>query len=125
MGDVRKRRRTIEEDIENGTDKSDNSVWEGERILKPKTNRERNKLTRDALSRAFLGSEWKIAQALDKLFDKDPEAYINAVAKLANYVLPKYSSAEIIDNTPKKVELNVGDMSVEELKKMMNDIDGE
>lgn len=124
MGKLHKYNRKMEKSNEEIKKEGKSNQWsDGSLMKKPRTKREMNKLTREALSHAFVGSSYKIAEALEKLFEKDPEAYINAVAKLANYVLPKYSSAEIIDKTPKKVEINVGDMSVEELKNMMNNLD--
>ncbi len=81
------------------------------------------RLSREAVARALEGSSWKIQQALDQLFEKDPEAYISAIAKIMNYAVPKMSSTEVIDKTPKKVELNLSEnTSADDLKKMLNDM---
>ena len=61
--------------------------------------------------------------ALDKLFDQNPEAYINAVSKLLNYTVPKLTSSEINDNTTKKVKIELNDdVSIEELRAKLDEI---
>ena len=73
---------------------------------------------------ALEGHSTKIRLALDKLFDQNPEAYINAVSKLLNYTVPKLSSSEITDNTTKKVKIELNDdVSIEELRAKLDDID--
>ena len=82
------------------------------------------KISRNALTWALEGHSTKIRLALDKLFDQNPEAYINAVSKLLNYTVPKLSSSEITDNTTKKVKIELNDdVSIEELRAKLNDID--
>jgi len=112
----------------------------GERVLKPKSRtlptltpeienikptRGKAKTTamsRNALAWALEGHSTKIKIALEKLFDKDPEAYINAVAKLMNYTVPKLSSSEITDNTSKRIKIDFNeDISVEELRKRLDE----
>ena len=83
-----------------------------------------SKISRNALTWALEGHSTKIRLALDKLFDQNPEAYINAVSKLLNYTVPKLSSSEITDNTTKKVKIELNDdVSIEELRAKLNDID--
>jgi hypothetical protein len=54
--------------------------------------------SREVLTLALAGQEENIRQALEKLSKKNPEAYINAVAKLLNYAIPKLQSPEISSN---------------------------
>ena len=65
--------------------------------LLPKNNETRQlaKMTRKSLAYALEGQPVKIKMALDILFDEDPRAYIDAIAKLMNYAMPKLSSTEI------------------------------
>ena len=65
--------------------------------LLPKNNETRTlaKMTRKSLAYALEGQPVKIKMALDILFDEDPRAYIDAIAKLMNYAMPKLSSTEI------------------------------
>ena len=83
-------------------------------------------MSRNALAWALEGHSTKIKMALEKLFDKDPEAYINAVAKLMNYTVPKLSSSEITDNTSKRIKVDFNDdISVEELRKRLDEYNEE
>ena len=82
-----------------------------------------NKISRNALTWALEGHSTKIRMALDKLFDQNPEAYINAVSKLLNYTVPKLTSSEINDNTTKKVKIELNDdVSIEELRAKLDEI---
>ena len=75
-----------------------------------------NKISRNALTWALEGHSTKIRMALDKLFEQNPEAYINAV--------PKLSSSEITDNTIRKVKIELNDdVSIEELRAKLNEIE--
>jgi hypothetical protein len=75
------------------------------------------------LTWALEGHSTKIRLALDKLFDQNPEAYINAVSKLLNYTVPKLSSAEITDNTTKKVKIELNDdVSLDELRAKLDEL---
>jgi len=124
------------DDMENNI--KDNA--DGEKLLKPKsrtlppTTKEidnikptRGKakttaMSRNALAWALEGHSTKIKMALEKLFEKDPEAYINAVAKLMNYTVPKLSSSEITDNTSKRIKVDFNeDISIEELRKRLDE----
>jgi hypothetical protein len=81
------------------------------------------KISRNSLTWALEGHSTKIRLALDKLFDQNPEAYINAVSKLLNYTVPKLSSSEINDNTTKKVKIEINDdVSIEELRARLDDL---
>ena len=83
-------------------------------------------MSRNALAWALEGHSTKIKIALEKLFDKDPEAYINAVAKLMNYTVPKLSSSEITDNTSKRIKVDFNDdISVDELRKRLDEYNKE
>jgi hypothetical protein len=82
-----------------------------------------NKISRNALTWALEGHSTKIRMALDKLFDQNPEAYINAVSKLLNYTVPKLTSSEINDNTTKKVKIELNDdVTIEELRAKLDEI---
>jgi hypothetical protein len=58
------------------------------------------------LAYALEGQPVKIKMALDILFDEDPRAYIDAIAKLMNYAMPKLSSTEIKKITTLRLRLN-------------------
>ena len=124
------------DDMENNI--KDNA--DGEKLLKPKsrtlppTTKEidnikptRGKakttaMSRNALAWALEGHSTKIKMALEQLFEKDPEAYINAITKLMNYTVPKLSSSEITDNTTKKIKVDFNeDVSIDELRKRLDE----
>ena len=129
--------------LDSNIDDMENNIKEnadGEKMLKPKSRtlppltkeiedikptRGKAKTTamsRNALAWALEGHSTKIKLALEKLFDKDPEAYINAVAKLMNYTVPKLSSSEITDNTSKRIKVDFNeDVSIEELRKRLDE----
>ena len=79
------------------------------KALIPKNNEARQvaKMTRKSLAYALEGQPVKIKMALDILFDEDPRAYIDAIAKLMNYAMPKLSSTEIKKDTDTKIEINL------------------
>ena len=84
------------------------------------------KFSREVLSMALAGQEVNIRVALEKLFEKNPEAYINAVAKLLNYAIPKLQATEISANGNTKIEITLDDsMSVEELKAKMAEMEAD
>mgnify|MGYP003632588492 FL=1 len=124
------------DDMENNI--KDNA--DGEKLLKPKSRtlppttpeidnikptRGKAKTTamsRNALAWALEGHSTKIKMALEQLFEKDPEAYINAVTKLMNYTVPKLSSSEITDNTTKRIKVDFNeDVSIDELRKRLDE----
>ena len=129
--------------LDSNIDDMENNIKEnadGEKMLKPKSRtlppltkeieeikptRGKAKTTamsRNALAWALEGHSTKIKMALEKLFEKDPEAYINAVAKLMNYTVPKLSSSEITDNTSKRIKVDFNeDVSIEELRKRLDE----
>ena len=79
--------------------------------LLPKNNEVRQvaKMTRKSLAYALEGQPVKIKMALDVLFDEDPRAYIDAIAKLMNYAIPKLSSTEIKKDTDTKIEIKLNE----------------
>ena len=79
--------------------------------LMPKNNEVRRvaKMTRKSLAYALEGQPVKIKMALDILFDEDPRAYIDAIAKLMNYAIPKLSSTEIKKDTDTKIEIKLNE----------------
>ena len=79
--------------------------------LMPKNNEVRRvaKMTRKSLAYALEGQPVKIKMALDILFDEDPRAYIDAIAKLMNYAMPKLQSTEIKKDTETKIEINLNE----------------
>jgi len=81
------------------------------KALQPKNNEVRQvaKMTRKSLAYALEGQPVKIKMALDILFDEDPRAYIDAIAKLMNYAMPKLSSTEIKKDTDTKIEINLSE----------------
>jgi len=129
--------------LDSNMDDMENNIKEnadGEKMLKPKSRNlppltkeieeikptrgkaKTTAMSRNALAWALEGHSTKIKLALEKLFDKDPEAYINAVAKLMNYTVPKLSSSEITDNTSKRIKVDFNeDVSIEELRKRLDE----
>ena len=89
--------------------KIDENYNRTEKALLPKSNEARRvaKMTRKSLAYALEGQPVKIKMALDILFDEDPRAYIDAIAKLMNYAMPKLSSTEIKKDTDTKIEINL------------------
>ena len=79
--------------------------------LLPKNNEARQvaKMTRKSLAYALEGQPVKIKMALDILFDEDPRAYIDAIAKLMNYAMPKLQSTEIKKDTETKIEIKLNE----------------
>ncbi len=61
---------------------------------------------------------------LDLLFDEDPRAYIDAIAKLLNYAVPKLSSTEIKHENDKKIEIKLEDgATLEDIKRQLKEIE--
>ncbi len=84
------------------------------------------KFSREVLTLALAGQEENIRNALEKLSQKNPEAYISAVAKLLNYAIPKLQATEISANGNTKIEITLDDsMSVEELKARMAEMEAD
>ena len=61
-------------------------------------------MTRKSLAYALEGQPVKIKMALDILFDEDPRAYIDAIAKLMNYAIPKLIINRNKKDTDTKIE---------------------
>tara|TARA_R100000654_G_scaffold72960_1_gene105270 strand:- start:306 stop:674 length:369 start_codon:yes stop_codon:yes gene_type:complete len=84
------------------------------------------KFSREVLTMALAGQEENIRNALEKLAEKNPEAYIGAVAKLLNYAIPKLQATEISANGNTKIEITLDDsMSVEQLKEKMAEMEAD
>jgi hypothetical protein len=81
-------------------------------------------MTRKSLAYALEGQPVKIKMALDILFDEDPRAYIDAIAKLMNYAIPKLQSTEIKKDTDTKIEINLNEgATLEDIKKQIRGLD--
>ena len=91
--------------------KIDENYNKTDKVLLPKNNEARRvaKMTRKSLAYALEGQPVKIKMALDILFEEDPRAYIDAIAKLMNYAMPKLSSTEIKKDTDTKIEINLNE----------------
>ena len=94
--------------------------------LLPKNNETRTlaKMTRKSLAYALEGQPVKIKMALDILFDEDPRAYIDAIAKLMNYAMPKLSSTEIKRDSETKIEINLTEgATLEDIKNQIRGLE--
>jgi hypothetical protein len=94
--------------------------------LLPKNNETRQlaKMTRKSLAYALEGQPVKIKMALDILFDEDPRAYIDAIAKLMNYAMPKLSSTEIKRDSETKIEINLTEgATLEDIKNQIRGLE--
>ena len=81
------------------------------KALEPKNTEVRRvaKMTRKSLAYALEGQPVKIKMALDILFDEDPRSYIDAIAKLMNYALPKLSATEIKRDSDTQIEIKLSE----------------
>ena len=96
------------------------------KALQPKNNEVRQvaRMTRKSLAYALEGQPVKIKMALDILFDEDPRAYIDAIAKLMNYAMPKLQSTEIKRDTDTKIEINLNEgATLEDIKKQIRGLE--
>ena len=94
--------------------------------LLPKNNETRTlaKMTRKSLAYALEGQPVKIKMALDILFDEDPRAYIDAIAKLMNYAMPKLSSTEIKKETDTSIEIKLTEgATLEDIKNQIRGLE--
>ena len=94
--------------------------------LEPKNNEVRQvaRMTRKSLAYALEGQPVKIKMALDILFDEDPRAYIDAIAKLMNYAMPKLSSTEIKRDSETKIEINLTEgATLEDIKNQIRGLE--
>ena len=92
------------------------------KALEPKNTEVRQlaKMTRKSLAYALEGQPVKIKMALDILFDEDPRAYIDAIAKLMNYAMPKLSATEIKKDTDTKIEIKLNEgATLDDIKKQI------
>jgi len=82
------------------------------------------RMTRKSLAYALEGQPVKIKMALDMLFDEDPRAYIDAIAKLMNYAMPKLSSTEIKRDSETKIEINLTEgATLEDIKNQIRGLE--
>ena len=82
------------------------------------------RMTRKSLAYALEGQPVKIKMALDILFDEDPRAYIDAIAKLMNYAMPKLSSTEIKRDSETKIEINLTEgATLEDIKNQIRGLE--
>ena len=96
------------------------------KALQPKNNEVRQvaKMTRKSLAYALEGQPVKIKMALDILFDEDPRAYIDAIAKLMNYAIPKLTSTEIKRDSETKIEINLNEgATLDDIKKQIRGLE--
>tara|TARA_R110000751_G_scaffold49113_1_gene109496 strand:+ start:657 stop:1073 length:417 start_codon:yes stop_codon:yes gene_type:complete len=96
------------------------------KALQPKNNEVRQvaKMTRKSLAYALEGQPVKIKMALDILFDEDPRAYIDAIAKLMNYAIPKLTSTEIKRDSDTKIEINLNEgATLDDIKKQIRGLE--
>jgi len=94
--------------------------------LLPKNNETRKlaRMTRKSLAYALEGQPVKIKMALDILFEEDARAYIDAIAKLMNYAMPKLSSTEIKKDTETKIEINLTEgATLDDIKKQIRGLE--
>jgi len=94
--------------------------------LEPKNTEVRQlaRMTRKSLAYALEGQPVKIKMALDILFDEDPRAYIDAIAKLMNYAIPKLSATEIKKDTDTKIEIQLNEgATLDDIKKQIRGLD--
>ena len=90
------------------------------------TIRKNTKITREILANALAGQEVNVKDALEQLAQKNPEAYINAIAKLLNYAMPKLASTEITEKSSKKIEINLdNNISLDELRSKMEALEND
>lgn len=81
-------------------------------------------MTRKSLAYALEGQPVKIKMALDILFDEDPRAYIDAIAKLLNYALPKLSSTEIKKDSDTQIEIKLNEgTTLDDIKKQIRGLE--
>lgn len=82
------------------------------------------RMTRKSLAYALEGQPVKIKKALDILFEQDAGRYIDAVAKLMNYAMPKLSSSEVKKETNTKIEVNLTEgATLEDIKRQIRELD--
>jgi hypothetical protein len=96
------------------------------KALIPKNNETRQlaRMTRRSLAYALEGQPVKIKMALDVLFEQDPRAYIDAIAKLMNYAIPKLSSTEIKRDSETKIEINLNEgATLEDIKNQIRGLE--
>ena len=94
--------------------------------LQPKNHEVRQvaKMTRKSLAYALEGQPVKIKMALDILFDEDPRAYIDAIAKLMNYAIPKLQSTEIKKDSDTKIEIKLNEgATLDDIKNQIRGLD--
>ena len=123
-------RKRGEEAMKKVSSKKPNNIVESyqktPKSLLPKNNDTKRiaKMTRKSLAYALEGQPVKIKMALDILFDEDPRAYIDAIAKLMNYAMPKLSSTEIKRDSETKIEINLTEgATLEDIKNQIRGLE--
>jgi len=82
------------------------------------------RMSRKSLAFALEGQPVKIKKALDILFEEDARSYIDAIAKLMNYAMPKLSSTEIKKDNDTKIEINLNEgATLDDIKRQIRDLD--
>ena len=110
----------------NPVGKIDENYNKTPKALEPKNTEVRQlaKMTRKSLAYALEGQPVKIKMALDILFDEDPRAYIDAIAKLMNYAMPKLSATEIKKDTDTKIEIKLNEgATLDDIKKQIRGLE--
>ena len=116
LGGLAKTKRAKINEVYNNTPKAN--------LPKKSHAREMAKISRTSVAYALEGQPVKIKMALDLLFDEDPRAYIDAIAKLLNYAVPKLSSTEIKHENDKKIEIKLEDgATLEDIKRQLKEIE--
>ena len=120
LGEEAKKKRTWSEG------KIDQNYNKTPKALEPKNTEVRQvaRMTRKSLAYALEGEPVKLKMALDILFDEDPRAYIDAIAKLLNYALPKLSSTEIKKDTDTQIEIKLNEgTTLDDIKKQIRGLE--
>jgi hypothetical protein len=97
-----------------------------DKVLEPKNTElvRTARMTRKSLAYALEGQPVKIKKALDILFEEDARSYIDAIAKLMNYAMPKLSSTEIKKDSDTKIEISLNEgATLDDIKRQIRDLD--
>lgn len=121
-----KRRRNTNSIAEEGKKYREEVKASGNKLVKQTYNSKMAKISRTSVAYALEGQPIKIKMALDLLFDEDPRAYIDAIAKLLNYAVPKLSSSEVKNTSDRKIEIKLEDgATLEDIKRQLEEIEND